>query len=139
MVELVNIIILTEILLESSMLGTLIAAYIFLIPVIFVSFLNIYSVDKYEYLNHKQKCIQFKHKIFFVIMYSKNKHIVSKKTLITELIGYILSIASITSLVFSLNQDVDTAFIMLGVVYLVVLTFGCVTGGMYHKIRKYLI
>ena len=36
-------------------------------------------------------------------------------------------------------EDVDTAFIMLGVVYLVVLTFGCVTGGMYHKIRKYLI
>lgn len=139
MVELVNIIILTEILLESSMLGTLIAAYLFLIPVIFVSFLNIYSVDKYEYLNHKQKCIQFKHKLFFVIMYSKNKHIVSKKTLIIELIGYILSISSIASLVFSLNQDVDTALIMLGIIYLVVLTFGCITGGMYHKIKKYLI
>lgn len=139
MVELANIVILTETLLESSMLGTLIAAYIFLIPVIFVSFLNIYSVDKYEYLNHKQICIQFKHKLFFVIMYSKNKNIVSKKTLIVELIGYILSVASIVSLFFSLNQDVDTALILLGIVYLLVLTFGCITGGMYHKIRKYLI
>ena len=139
MVEFANIVILTETLLESSMLGTLIAAYIFLIPVIFVSFLNIYSVDKYEYLNHKQICIQFKHKLFFVIMYSKNKNIVSKKTLIAELIGYILSIASIVSLFFSLNQDVDTALILLGIAYLLVLTFGCITGGMYHKIRKYLI
>ena len=139
MVELANMVILTETLLESSMLGTLIAAYIFLIPVIFVSFLNIYSVDKYEYLNHKQICIQFKHKLFFVIMYSKNKNIVSKKTFIAELIGYILSIASIVSLFFSLNQDVDTALILLGIVYLLVLTFGCITGGMYHKIRKYLV
>ena len=72
-------------------------------------------------------------------MYSKNKHIVSKKTLIVELIGYVLYLSSITSLVLSLNQDVDTALIILGIVYLVVLTFGCITGGMYHKIRKYLI
>lgn len=138
MVEIAHILTRTETLLESSMFGTLIASYIFLIPVIFVSFLNIYSVDKYEYLNHRQKCIQFKHKMFFVIMYSKNKYIVSKKTLITESIGYILSIASIISLVFSLNQDVDTAFILLGIVYLVVLAFGCVTGAMYHKIKKHL-
>ena len=104
----------------------------------FVSFLNIYSVDKYEYLNHRQKCIQFKHKMFFVIMYSKNKYIVSKKTLITESTGYILSIASIISLVFSLNQDVDTALILVGIVYLVVLAFGCATAAMYHKIAKFL-
>lgn len=65
MVEIAHILTRTETLLESSMFGTLIASYIFLIPVIFVSFLNIYSVDKYEYLNHRQKCIQFKHKMFF--------------------------------------------------------------------------
>ena len=69
-------------------------------------------------------------------MYSKNKYIVSKKTLITELIGYLLSIVSIVSLVCSLKQDVDTAFILLGVVFLLVYIFGCITGVMYHKTRK---
>ena len=90
MAELVNIIILTEILLESSMLGTLIAAYIFLIPVIFVSFLNIYSVDKYEYLNHKQNCIHFKHKIFFVIILG-NKYASTMSIHLTKLIAFEIS------------------------------------------------
>ena len=136
MIELTHILTPTETLLESDMLGTLIAAYIFLIPIIVVSFINIYTVDEYEYLNHKQKCIQFKHKAFFVIMYSKNKYIVSKKTLINELIGYFLSIVSIVSFVYSLKQDVDTAFILLGVVYLLVFIFGWITGGVSYKTRK---
>ena len=67
MVDLVHNLIQTEILLESNMLGTLIASYLFLLLVIFVSFLNIYSVDKFEFLNNQQKCLEFKHKLFFVI------------------------------------------------------------------------
>ena len=43
MVELVSILTQTETLLESNMLGTLIASYIFLFVLLFVSFLNIYS------------------------------------------------------------------------------------------------
>lgn len=136
MVDLVLILTQTEILLESSMLGTLIASYLFLVLVIFVSFVNIYSVDKFEFLNNQQNCFEFKHKLFFVIMYSKEKHIVSKKTFISELIGYLISITSIIVFICSLNQDVTTAFILLGIVALVIFTFACITGGMYRKIKK---
>lgn len=137
MVDLVHNLIQTEILLESNMLGTLIASYLFLLLVIFVSFLNIYSVDKFEFLNNQQKCLEFKHKLFFVIMYSKEKHIVSKKTFISELIGYLIVIASIIVFICSLKQDVTTAFILLAIVALVIFTFGCITGGMYRKIKKH--
>ena len=137
MVDLVLILTQTEILLESSMLSTLIASYLFLLLVIFVSFVNIYSVDKFEFLNNQQNCFEFKHKLFFVIMYSKEKHIVSKKTLISELIGYLIFVISITVFIYSLKQDVTTAFILLGIVSLVVFTFGCITGVMYGKIKKY--
>lgn len=137
MVDLVHNLIQTKILLESNMLGTLIASYLFLLLVIFVSFLNIYSVDKFEFLNNQQKCLEFKHKLFFVIMYSKEKHIVSKKTFISELIGYLIVIASIIVFICSLKQDVTTAFILLAIVALVIFTFGCITGGMYRKIKKH--
>ena len=137
MVDLAHNLIQTEILLESSMLGALIASYLFLLLIIFVSFLNIYSVDKFEFLNNQQKCLEFKHKLFFVIMYSKEKHIVSKKTFISELIGYLIVIASIIVFICSLKQDVTTAFILLAIVALVIFTFGCITGGMYIKIKKH--
>lgn len=137
MVDLAHNLIQTEILLESSMLGTLITSYLFLLLVIFVSFLNIYSVDKFEFLNNQQKCLEFKHKLFFVIMYSKEKHIVSKKTFISELIGYLIVIASIIVFICSLKQDVTTAFILLAIVALVIFTFGCITGVMYRKIKKH--
>ena len=135
MVVLVHLLTKTEILLESSMLGTLIGSYLYLFVVIFVSFLNIYSVDKFEFLNNQQKCLEFKYKLFFVIMYSKEKHIVSKKTFISELIGYLIVIASIIVFICSLKQDVTTAFILLAIVALVIFTFGCITGGMYRKIK----
>ena len=137
MVDLVHNLTQTEILLESSMFGTLIASYLFLLWIIFVSFLNIYSVDKFEFLNNQQKCLEFKHKLFFVIMYSKEKHIVSKKTFISELIGYLIVIASIIVFICSLKQDVRTAFILLTIVALVIFIFGCITGEMYRKITKH--
>lgn len=139
MVELANIVILTETLLDSNMLGTLLGAYFFLYVLHFVSFMNIYSVDKYEYLNYRVKeRIKFKYNLFFIIMYSKQKNIISKKTFILELIGYLIVIASIIVFICSLKQDVTTAFILLASVALVIFTFGCITGGMYHKIRKYI-
>ena len=51
MLDLVCILTKTEILLESSMFGTMIASYLMLIMVLIVSFVNIYSVDKFEFLN----------------------------------------------------------------------------------------
>ena len=138
MVESVNILTQMDTLLESNMLGTLIAAYIYLFVVLFVSFLNIYSVDKYEFLNNIQfDCIKFKHKMFFVIMYSNDKHIVSKKTLISELIGYLIAIISIVVFICSLKQDVTTAFILLGIITLLIFVFGWVTGSIYGKTKKY--
>lgn len=135
MVESVNILTQTETLLESDMLGTLIASYIFLFIVLFVSFLNIYLVDKFEFLNNEQKCLEFKYKLLFVIMYSDEKHIVSIKTLISELVGYALSVISTVVLIYSLIQDVATAYTLLGFVALLIFVFGCVTGGMYRKIK----
>lgn len=137
MVALINILTQTETLLESDMLRVLIAAYLYVFVMIFACFLNIYSVDKHEFLNHTQNCIYFKHKMFFVIMYSKEKRIVSKKTLITELIGYLISLAAIVVFICSLKQDVTTALILLGIVSLCVYVFGWVTGGMYRKTKKY--
>ena len=127
----------TEILLESDILGALIGSYLFLSAVIFVSFLNIYEVDKFEFLYNQQTCWEFKYKLFFVIMYSKEKHIVSKKTFVSELIGYLIVIASIIVFICSLKQDVTTAFILLAIVALVVFIFGCITGEMYRKIKKH--
>lgn len=136
MVELAHNIIQTEILLESSIFRTFIAAYIYLFLLIFVSFLNIYSVDEFEFLNNQQKCLEFKYKLFFIIMYSKEKHIVSKKTLILELIGYLITITIIILFIYSIKQDVDKALILLGINFLIVCIFGCITGGMHRKIKK---
>ena len=45
--NLVRILTKTEILLNSDMLGAVIAYYLSLLGILFVSFLNIYSVDEY--------------------------------------------------------------------------------------------
>ena len=123
-------------LLDSDMFCTLIGSYIFLLAILFVSFLNIYSVDKYEFLNNKQKCFEFSYKMFFIIMYSREKHIISKKTFILEMIGYLLVIVSFIIFLVSLGRDVRTAFMLLGINSLLVIAFGCVTGGMYKKNKK---
>ncbi len=139
MTKFIDIILFADILSETDMLGTVIAAYLFLLPFIVVTFLNIYSVDKYEYLYYKQYIIEFKHKLFFVIMYSKNKRLISRKTLILEIVAYLLTFTSIIICVCSLSQTVDTALILLGIIYFVVLFFCCITTAMYQKIKKYLI
>ena len=57
MLDLVCILTKTEILLESSMFGTMIASYLMMIMVLIVSFVNIYSVDKFEFLNNQQNVL----------------------------------------------------------------------------------
>lgn len=136
MAELVRILTPMVILLESDMLGVLIASYLFLLLILFVSFVNVYSVDKFEFLNNKQKCFEFKHDMFFIIMYSKEKHIVSKKTFILELIGYLLLVVSIAVFIGSIRQEITTACILLAVIALLILSFGWVTGSMYGRIKN---
>lgn len=137
MVELVRILTQMEILLESNMLSTLIISYVYLLLLLFLSFLNIYSVDKYEFLYNKQKCIEFKHKIPFIIMYSKEKHIVSKKTFVLELIGYLILFVSIFVFLYSLKQEVTISYILLGSIAVLICSFGCVTGSLYMKTKKH--
>lgn len=127
----------TEILLDSDILGTFIGFYFYLLIVLIVSFLNICSVDEYEFLNNKQKSFfEFKHKLFFIITYSKEKHIISKKTFITEVIGYCLFVLSVIIFVISLYKDIIIAFILLGILSVFIFTFGCITGHMNQQTTK---
>ena len=136
MVELTRFLTQTEILVHSDMLGTLILYYLYLLIVLFVSFINIYSVDEYEFLHSEQKCWKFKHRMFFIIMKSKEKHIVSKKTFILELIGYLIFILTITVFICSLKQTITVAIILLAFVAIIIITLGCITGCMYRKTKK---
>ena len=137
MLDLAQVLTQTEILLDSDMLGTIIASYFFLSLILIVSFLNICSVDEYEFLNNKQKSFfEFKHKLFFIITYSKEKHIISKKTFITEVIGYCLFILSVIMFVISLYKDVTKAIILLGILAAFIFTFGCITGHMVRQSTK---
>ena len=136
MEELARVLIQTEILLESDMLGSLIIAYLCMLMLIYYAFLTIYSTDEYEFLHNEQKCWEFKHRMFFIIMKSKEKHIVSKKTFILELIGYLIFILTITVFICSLKQTVTVAIILLAFVAIIIITFGCIRGCMYRKIKK---
>lgn len=127
----------TENLLDSDILGTFIGFYFYLLIVLIVSFLNICSVDEYEFLNNKQKSFfEFKHKLFFIITYSKEKHIISKKTFITEIICYCLFILSVIMFVISLYKDIIISFILLGILAVFIFTFGCITGHMVRQTKK---
>ena len=136
MVGLVTILTQKAILLESDMLGTLIVCYMYLFLIIFVSFVNIYSVDKHEFLNNIQQCIEFKSKVFFIIYYSKHKHIVSLKTFVMELIGYMLIITMVVAFLISLNLEISVALVLVAVLTLVILAYGCVTGNMFRKTKR---
>ena len=141
MEELARVLIQTEILLESDMFRTLLTAYLYMLIMLFFAFLNIYSTDKYEFMHNEQKCWEFKHRMFFIIMKSKEKHIVSKKTFILELIGYLIFILTITVFICSLKQTVTVAIILLAIVTVIILAFACVTDTVYNKIpsrQKYL-
>ena len=112
MVELARFLTQTEILVHSDMLGTLILYYLYLLIVLFVSFINIYSVDEYEFLHNEQKCWKFKHRM------------------------YLIFILTITVFICSLKQTVTVAIILLAFVAIIIITFGCITGCMYRKIKK---
>ena len=136
MVGLVKFLTHTEILLESNTLGLLIACYVFLFSILFVSFVNIYSVDKYEFLNNMQNCIEFKKKVFFIVHYSKHRYVVSLKTFILEAIGYALAISIIIGLLFSLKLEISYSLVLVAVLAFIILVFGCITGAMYRKAKN---
>ena len=136
MVDLANSLTQTGILLESDILLTVGGSYFFLLCILFISFVNIYSVDKYEFLNNTQSCFDAKYKLPFIIQYSKNKYVISRKTFRMELIGYSVLLVMIVLLCVSLFVSPKTAVVLLGVSSLIVLIFGCITGDQYRKTKK---
>lgn len=98
--------------------------------------LNVYSTDKIEFLSNQQKCVEFKHRLFFVVNYSKEKRIVSKKTLVLEICGYAAIIVNIAAFVCSLWLRVAVAFVVLCVVSALDFAFGFSTGVVLYKAKR---
>ncbi|MDE7106416.1 MAG: hypothetical protein K2O22_04545 [Anaeroplasmataceae bacterium] len=133
MLSILNI---NEKLLVSDLLGVFIATYVILLLFVVFSFIDIYSIDKLEFLYNKQKCLVFKRRIPFIIMYSKTKTAISKKTLIYELIGYVIGIYVIANMVISLFLTLTVVFIILLICVIVTLIYFGVMRYFYHKIKK---
>ena len=93
-------------------------------------------MDKYEFQKNKQKCFEFKHKMFFIIMYSKEKHIVSQKTFILEIVGFFLAIITTMFFFCSLKQCITLALVLLVIDALLVVLFGGVVVYLYQKTKK---
>ena len=93
-------------------------------------------MDRYEYLNNRQRCIRFKHRMFFIIMYSKEKNIVSKKTFILESIGYAIFLLSIIAIIISLKLNVKIALLLLGIVAFAVLVYAWIVADMDYKVEN---
>ena len=122
--------------LESNMVGSIAAAYLFLTLFMFVSFVNIYSIDKYEFLTNVQETYVFKRRMFFIIMFSKEKKIVSKKTFILEILGYVITILMTVCFLLSLKLTTQISFLLLSVCAGAVIVFGSITGFLYIKTRN---
>ena len=122
--------------LESNMVGPIAAVYLFLTLFMFVSFVNIYSIDKYEFLTNVQETYVFKRRMFFIIMFSKEKKIVSKKTFILEILGYVITILMTVCFLLSLKLTTQISFLLLSVCAGAVFVFGSITGFLYRKTRN---
>ena len=123
-------------LLASDMVGVFSMLYFVLMLFIFVSFLNIYTLDKYEFQNNLQSCYEFKKRIPFLLTYSKNKSIVAKKTFILEMIGYGVGIFTLLSYAISLGLIVDTAFVLLAVSAVLIVAFSVSVAVLYRMGMK---
>ena len=134
--ELNSLLVLTEIVIKTDAWRLLVGVYIFLLYVLVVAFSIIHSIDKHEYLNDRQKYFTFKRPVFFVISYTKNKRVVSKKTFILEVIGYLLAIASIVIFIISLNLSVRTSYILMGVMFALIMSFAVTTRLIEAKVEK---
>lgn len=126
----------TDILLGSDIFSTVCGGYFFLLCILFVSFVNIYSVDKYEFLNNIQSCFDVRHKLPFIIQYSKNKSVISKKTFRMELMGYAVLLIMVMLFCISLFVNTKSALVLLGTSSSIVLVFGCITGNQYRKTKR---
>lgn len=136
MAELVNFLTRNTTFSDSNMMGPLVASYLMLALFMFVSFVNIYSIDKHEFLTNVQETYVFKRRMFFIIMFSREKKVVSKKTFILEILGYVITILVTVSFLISLKLTTEISFILLSVSAGVVIIFGSITGFLYRKIKN---
>lgn len=136
MAELVNFLTRKATFLDSNMVGPLVASYLMLALFMFVSFVNIYSIDKHEFLTNVQETYVFKRRMFFIIMFSREKKVVSKKTFILEISGYVITILVTVTFLISLKLTTELSFILLSVSAGVVIIFGSITGFLYRKIKN---
>ena len=131
-----SLLVLTELVIKTDVWRFLVWVYMLLLYTLVVAFAIIHSIDKHEYLNDRQKYFTFKRPVFFVISYTKNKRTVSKKTFILEVIGYLLAIASIVIFIISLNLSVRTSYILMGVMFVLTMSFTTTTSLIEAKVKK---
>lgn len=136
MAELVNFLTRNTTFSDSNMVGPLVASYLMLALFMFVSFVNIYSIDKHEFLTNVQETYVFKRRMFFIIMFSREEKVVSKKTFILEILGYVITILVTVSFLISLKLTTEISLILLCVSAGVVIIFGSITGFLYRKIKN---
>ena len=136
MAELVNFLTRNTTFSDSNMMGPLVASYLMLALFMFVSFVNIYSIDKHEFLTNVQETYVFKRRMFFIIMFSREEKVVSKKTFILEILGYVITILVTVSFLISLKLTTEISLILLCVSAGVVIIFGSITGFLYRKIKN---
>ena len=123
-------------LLESDLLGVAAMLYFLCALFVFVSFINIYSMDEYEFKHNLQSCYEFKRKIPFIIMHSKCKNIISKKTFILEILGFILAILLVVSFIISLWLSLNFSFLLVGICYFIVCFFAVFVACLYRKTTR---
>lgn len=128
MLELVNILTQKEISLESDMIGVVILVFLCLFLIMFVTFINIHSINKLECFNKEKKCFTFKHRPFFIFTYSNKSKGISKRIFFMEMLGYILTSLIIVAIVLSFTIGGNVVLIFSVVVAVMVLIFACVVG-----------
>ena len=103
-----------ETLLASDLLAGVLGFYFLLFLPIYISFVNICEIDKHEYRNDPQTSFfEFKRKPLFLFSETKSKTVFSKKTVLLQIIGYIVSLTLLSLLVISLFANVNTALLLL--------------------------
>lgn len=99
-------------------------------------FINIYCVDKIEFLYNEQTFFEFKFNMRFIITYSKNKKIISKKTFILELIGYVIVLYSIITFVISLCLKNFVSLVVFSISYVAAIIFLFITSVFFNTAKR---
>ena len=114
--------------LESDMVGVFIISVVFSLLLLLVSFLNIHSID--EFLDNEH--------VVSIYRRPKKTRLAIKNTVALKFAGYFILtlLILLTILGFTVNLAVDMMFIFLGVLFVFVCIFGCITAHLYRKTQN---